>query len=163
MQSLKEGNIRNNKFHVESTFKYLGNTKIGQCGCCSDAVSAHIVPLWKAFRELLPVLTNHAIQTKLRGNVCNICVRKVFLYGSVTLWLNSAISYYWHWGDQMNLWCVLERFHFNGESPFAPRSHLAIRFCSWTDEDSMDTCYVWIMMQEALWCDPCGYEVVKSK
>ena len=85
LASLKEGKIRNNKFHVESTFKYLGNTKIGQCGGCSDAVSVRIISLWKAFRELLPVLTNHAIQTKLRGNVCNICVRKVFLYGSVTL------------------------------------------------------------------------------
>ena len=34
--------IGNNTFHVESTFKYLGDT-IGQCGGCSDAVSAHIV------------------------------------------------------------------------------------------------------------------------
>ena len=51
---------------------------------CSDAVSTRIVSSWKAFRELLPILNNRAIRTKLRGNVYNMCVRKVFLYGSET-------------------------------------------------------------------------------
>ena len=82
---LKEVNFGNNKFHVESTLKYLGDT-IGQCGGCSDSVPTCIVSLWKAFRfqELLPVLTNCAIRTKLRGNVDNMCVRKMLLYGSKT-------------------------------------------------------------------------------
>ena len=46
--SIKKVNIGNDSFHVESTFKYLGDM-IGQCGACSDAVSARIVSLWKAF------------------------------------------------------------------------------------------------------------------
>ena len=38
--SFKEVTIGKNSFHVESTFKYLGDT-IGQCGGCCDAVSTH--------------------------------------------------------------------------------------------------------------------------
>ena len=53
--SFKEVNIENDSFHVESTFKYLGDTT-GQCGGCSDAASTNIISLWKAFRELLPIL-----------------------------------------------------------------------------------------------------------
>ena len=81
--SLKEVNIGNDKFHVKSTFKYLGDT-ISHCGGCSDAVSTRIVSSWKAFWELSPILTNRAIQTKLRGNVYNMCVRKVLLYSNKT-------------------------------------------------------------------------------
>ena len=55
--SFKEVSIGNDSFHVESTFKYLGDT-IGQDGDCSDEVSTCIFSLWKAFRELLPILTN---------------------------------------------------------------------------------------------------------
>ena len=84
--SLKEVNFGNDSFHVQSTFRYPGDTT-GQCGGCSDAVSTQIVSLWKAFRELLPILTNRAIQTKLRGNVFNMCVRKVLLYGRETWFL----------------------------------------------------------------------------
>ena len=50
--SLKKVNIGNDKFLVESTFKYLGDT-IGKCGACSYPVSTHIVLLWKAFLECL--------------------------------------------------------------------------------------------------------------
>ena len=81
--SFKEVNIGNDNFHVESTFKYLGYT-VGQCGGCSDAFSTGIISLWKAFCELLPILTNHAIWTKLRGNVFHMCGRKVLWYGSKT-------------------------------------------------------------------------------
>ena len=56
----------------------------GGGGGYSDAVSALIVSLWKASRELLPVLTNRAIRTKLRWNVYNMCVRKVLFYGTKT-------------------------------------------------------------------------------
>ena len=61
-----------------------GFCTFGQCGGCSDTVSARIVSSWKALRELLPILTNYAIRTKPRGNVFNICVRKMLLYGSGT-------------------------------------------------------------------------------
>ena len=83
--SFKEVNIGNDSFHVESSFKHLGDLT-GQCGGCSDAVFTQIVSSWRAFQELLPILTNHAIQTKLRGNVFNMSVRKVLLYGNKT-WL----------------------------------------------------------------------------
>ena len=78
-----EINIGNDTFEVVSSFKYLGDT-IGHCGGCSDAVSTRIISAWKAFRELLPILTNRGIQLKLRGNIFNACVRKVLLYGSET-------------------------------------------------------------------------------
>ena len=58
--SLKEVNIGNDKFLVESAFKYLGDT-IGQSGGCSDAVSTRFVSSWKVLKELLPILTNRAI------------------------------------------------------------------------------------------------------
>ena len=75
--------IGSDSFEVVSTFKYLGDT-IGHCGGSSDAVSTRIISAWKAFRELLPILTNRGIKLKLRGNVFNACVRKVLLYGSET-------------------------------------------------------------------------------
>lgn len=83
LHDFREVNIRNDRFHVESTFKYLVDT-FGQCGCCSDAVSMYMVSWWRAFQELLPILTSLAIRTKLRGNVINMCVRKVLLCGSET-------------------------------------------------------------------------------
>ena len=49
--SLNKINVGNDKFQVESTFKYLVDT-IGQCGGCSYAVSTRITSSWKAFREL---------------------------------------------------------------------------------------------------------------
>ena len=78
-----EVNIGNDSFCVESTLNYLVDT-IGQYGGCFDGVSTCIVSSCKAFRELLAIITNCAIQTKLRGNVFNMCVRKVLLYGSET-------------------------------------------------------------------------------
>ena len=47
-------------------------------------VSTHIVSWWKAFQELLPILTNFGIWTKVWGNVYNMHVRKVHFYGSET-------------------------------------------------------------------------------
>ena len=62
--------------NVECIFKYLGDT----IGGCSDAVSTRIISSWKAFRDLLPILTYRGTRTKRRGNVF-MCV-KVLLYGS---------------------------------------------------------------------------------
>ena len=70
--SLEEVNIGNDKFHVEPTFKYLGDT-ISQCGGYSAAVSTCITLLWKTLQELLPILTNRTIQAKHGGNVYNMC------------------------------------------------------------------------------------------
>ena len=92
IETIKEVEIGNDRFHVETSFKYLGDT-LGRCDGCSDAVSARIISSWRAFRELLPILTNRAIRLKLRGNVFNSCVRKVLLYGS-EIWplLNEDIQ-----------------------------------------------------------------------
>ena len=70
----------------------MGDT-LGQCGRCSDAVSARSISSWKVFRKLLPILSKRAIRLKLRGNVFNSCVRKVLLYGS-EIWplLNEDIQ-----------------------------------------------------------------------
>ena len=89
-------NIGNDKFNVKSTFNYLGDT-IDQCGGCSDAVSTNIVSSWKAFWELLLILTNCAIQTKLPRNVYSICVRKMLLHGSKT----------WPVVTEVVQWCLL--------------------------------------------------------
>ena len=83
MNNPTEININNNTFEAVLSFKYLGDT-IGHCGGCSDAVSTRIISAWKAFRELLPILTNRGIRLKIRENVFNACVRKVLLYGSET-------------------------------------------------------------------------------
>ena len=53
---------------VVPTFCYLGDT-VGQSGGCADAINARIVSSWKAFRALLPVLTNRGINLKTRGYV----------------------------------------------------------------------------------------------
>ena len=37
---------------------------MGQCGGCSDAIFTYIFSSWRAFGELLSILTNHAIQAK---------------------------------------------------------------------------------------------------
>ena len=46
--------------------------------------SLRTVSSWKAFQELLPILPNHAIWSKLRGNIFNMCVSKMLLHGSKT-------------------------------------------------------------------------------
>ena len=107
--SLEEVNIKNDKFHVEPTLTYLGDTN-GQCGGYSDAVSTCITLLWKALQELLPILTNHAIQTKHRGNVYNMCVWKKLLYGSDSN-NRSPVAACCHSINEMLPW---NRLRFNG-------------------------------------------------
>ena len=80
---VKEINVRNDNFPVKFTIRYLGYM-IGQCGSCSYAVSTCTVSWYKAFQEFLPILTNQAVQTKPRRNVCNMCVSKVLLYSNKT-------------------------------------------------------------------------------
>ena len=57
---------------------------MGQPGGCFDAVTARIRSAWKAFRELLPTLTNRGISLLNRGKVFKACVRSVLLYGIET-------------------------------------------------------------------------------
>ena len=68
---------------VVRTFCYLGDT-VGQSGGCKDAINARIQSSWKAFRSLLPILTNRSINLKIRGHVLNSCVLSVLLYASET-------------------------------------------------------------------------------
>ena len=80
--------IDNDEFEIVSQFCYLGDI-IGQAGGCVDAVTARIGSAWKAFHELLPILTNRGISLANRGKVFNACVRTVLLYGSETWALST--------------------------------------------------------------------------
>ena len=71
------------EFEILSEFCYLGHL-IGQAGGCTDVVTARIGSAWKAFQELLPVLTNKGISLGNRGKAFKACVRSVLLYGSET-------------------------------------------------------------------------------
>ena len=75
--------VGSEELEVISEFWYLGDV-IGQAGGCTDAVTAHIGSAWKAFHELLPILTNRGISLANRGKVFKACVRTVLLYGSET-------------------------------------------------------------------------------
>ena len=68
---------------IKFEFCCLGDV-IGQAGGCTDAVTARIGSAWKAFHELLPILTNRGISLANRGKVFKACVRTVLLYGSET-------------------------------------------------------------------------------
>ena len=85
---LKEVESGSVKLEVVPTFCYLGDT-CGQTGGCLDAVNARIISAWKAFRALLPILTNRGINIKTRGYVFQSCVLSVLLYGSET-WAITA-------------------------------------------------------------------------
>ena len=71
------------KLDVVPTFCYLGDT-CGQCGGCNEAITARICSAWKAFRALLPILTNKGIILSTRGYVFRTCVLSVLFYGSET-------------------------------------------------------------------------------
>ena len=64
---------------------------MGQAGGCSDAVTARISKAWKAFHELLPILTNKGISLVNRGKVFKACVRTVLLYRSETWPLSTEV------------------------------------------------------------------------
>lgn len=46
-----------NEFDTVSEFGYMGDV-VGQAGGCVDVVTARIRSAWKAFHELLPLITN---------------------------------------------------------------------------------------------------------
>ena len=75
--------IDRDKFEIVSEFFYLGDI-IGQAGGCTDAVIAHIGSAWKAFHELLPIITNKGISLVNRRKAFTACVRSALLNESET-------------------------------------------------------------------------------
>ena len=75
--------VDGDEFDIVSEFGYLGDA-LGQAGGCADAVTARIRSAWKAFHELLPLITNRGIYLAKRGNLFVTCARSVLLYGSET-------------------------------------------------------------------------------
>ena len=55
--------IDRDEFEIVSDFCYPGDV-IGQAGVCTDAVTAHIESVWRAFHKLLPILTDKSISCK---------------------------------------------------------------------------------------------------
>ena len=80
---LPEVKIDMDTFEVVPSFCYLGDM-IGQTGGCEDAITARIRTAWKAFHELLPILTNRGISLRIRGYLFGSCVRSAMLYASET-------------------------------------------------------------------------------
>ena len=75
--------IGGDEFEVVADFCYLGDA-LGQSGGCAGAVTARIRSAWKAFHELLPIVTNRGVFLSKRGNLFVTCARTVLLYGSET-------------------------------------------------------------------------------
>ena len=78
----KEVNIRNDKFHVESTFKYLGDM-VGHCVVLVQFLHV-LFHCGKHSENCYLSLPTVQSEQNLHGNVCNMCVRKMLLYGSET-------------------------------------------------------------------------------
>ena len=95
------------------------------------------------FVESIPRIVTYSHQPcNLRGNVLNMCVKKVLFYGNQT-W--AVVTEDVQRLDQMNLWCVLERSHSSGSSPIAPWSQfyqwhavLEPTEVPWTHDTMMD-------------------------
>ena len=72
--------VGEDKFEIVPTFQCLGDI-IGETSGCADAISALITATWEGFRQLLPIITNHGISLRNRGNIFSSCIRKSLLYG----------------------------------------------------------------------------------
>ncbi len=75
--------IDSDEFEVVRSFRYLGDM-LGQSGGCGDSITARVRTAWKAFHELLPILTNRGISLSNRGQIYVSCVRSTMLYASET-------------------------------------------------------------------------------
>ena len=73
--------INRDEFEIVKELCYCGDVT-GQASGCTDAVTVLIGSAWKAFHELLPILTNKCISLINRGKVFKTCVRSVILYES---------------------------------------------------------------------------------
>ena len=154
--SFKEVNIGNDSFYVESTFKYLGDTKwpvwwLFWCSLYKYYLLVESISRTVPDPRLLPILTNRAIQTKLGKNVFNMCVRKSFcmVVRPGQLWLKMfsdqlLLTVLWSDGFVVCPW----------KTPFQQQisyctlvSVPLMTCCAGANWGSMDTCYIWMMMQ----------------
>lgn len=71
------------QLEVVNNFCYLGDT-IEAGGGVESAVRARIKKAWYKFRELGTILTMQGLSLKVKGRVCDSCVRSTLLYGSET-------------------------------------------------------------------------------
>ena len=73
--------VQDKKLDVVDSFCYLGDT-IGAGGGCDLSVITRIRSAWGKFRELLPILTSHALSYITRGQIYSTYIRTVLLYAS---------------------------------------------------------------------------------
>ena len=73
--------MQDKKLDVVDSFCYLGDT-IGAGGGCDLSVITRIRSAWGKFRELLPILTTHALSYITRGQIYSTYIRTVLLYAS---------------------------------------------------------------------------------
>ena len=73
--------MQDKKLDVVDSFCYLGDT-IGAGGGCDLSVITRIRSAWGKFRELLPILTSHALSYITRGQIYSTYIRTVLLYAS---------------------------------------------------------------------------------
>ena len=82
---------------------FLGSI-IGQAGGCIDIVTAHTQSAWKAFNELLLILTNREISFLNCGKVFKACVRNEFLYGSASWPMSTGHLSHIKTSDHQMIW-----------------------------------------------------------
>ena len=73
--------MQDKKLDVVDSFFYFGDT-IGAGGGCDLSVITRIRSAWGKFRELLPILTSHALSYITRGHIYSMYIRTVLLYAS---------------------------------------------------------------------------------
>ena len=73
--------MQDKKLDVVDSFCYLGDT-IGAGGGCDLSVITRIRSAWGKFRELLPILTSHALSYITRGQIYSTYICTVLLYAS---------------------------------------------------------------------------------
>ena len=80
---VKQVDLDGEPVEVVSTFCYLGDVT-GERGDCYDAITAGMRSAWKAFHELLPLLTCKGISLHSRGHMYNFCVGSIPLFACET-------------------------------------------------------------------------------
>ena len=73
--------VQDKKLDGVDSFCYLGDT-IGAGGGCDLSVITRIRYVWGKFRELLPILTSHALSYTTRGQIYSTYIHTVLLYAS---------------------------------------------------------------------------------
>ena len=73
--------MQDKKLDVVDSFCYLGDT-ISAGGGCDLSVITRIRSAWGKFRELLPIVSSHALSYITRGQIYSTYIRTVLLYAS---------------------------------------------------------------------------------